>query len=81
MKTKYADLIANRILFLCDKRRITISDLSEMSGVRQSTISSIVNNGSDNPKIQTLHKIALGFGMTLAEFLNFKELNDFSFDD
>lgn len=81
MKTKYGDLVAKRIVLLCEKRRITISELSEMSGVRQSTINSIVNNGSDNPKIQTLHKIALGFGMTLAEFLNFDELNDFSFDD
>lgn len=34
-----------------------------------------------NPKVETLHKIALAFNMTLAEFLDFDELNDYAFDD
>jgi len=29
----------------------------------------------------TLHKIALAFGMTLSEFLDFDELNNYSFDE
>lgn len=29
----------------------------------------------------TLRKIALALNMTLAEFLDFTELNDYSFDD
>ena len=29
----------------------------------------------------TLHKVANTFGMTLAEFLDFEELNAFSFDE
>ena len=31
--------------------------------------------------VKTLHKLALAFNMTLAEFLDFDELNDYSFDD
>ena len=31
--------------------------------------------------IKTLHKIALAFGFTLAELVDFPELNDFSFED
>ena len=36
---------------------------------------------SQNQKVLTLHKIALAFGMTLAEFLDFRELNEYAFDD
>ncbi|HIR32296.1 MAG TPA: XRE family transcriptional regulator, partial [Candidatus Faecousia faecavium] len=31
--------------------------------------------------VKTLHKIALAFNMTLAEFLDFEELNNYSFDE
>ena len=34
-----------------------------------------------NPRIKTLHKIAIAFNMTLAEFLDFPELNAYSFED
>ena len=33
-----------------------------------------------NPRVKTLHKLALAFNMTLSEFLDFKELNDYSFE-
>ncbi len=29
----------------------------------------------------TLHKLAIAFNMTLSEFLDFDELNDYSFDE
>ena len=34
-----------------------------------------------NHRVKTLHKIALAFNMTLAEFLDFDELNDYAFDE
>ena len=34
-----------------------------------------------NPGIISIHKIANAFNMTLAEFLDFDELNDYIFDD
>ena len=34
-----------------------------------------------SPKIKTLHCIASTFNMTLAEFLDFPELNNYSLDD
>ena len=79
--TNYSKIILNRILFLCEKRGITINKLAEMSGVRQSTIHNMVSGTSMNPKIRTLHKITIAFSMTLAEFLDYPELNDYSFDD
>lgn len=52
-----------------------------MSDVKQSTLDNIVRNQTKNPQVKTLHKIALTFNMTLAEFLDFSELNSYSFDD
>ena len=36
---------------------------------------------SKNPKVRTLHKIANVFNMTLSEFLDFPELNNYSIED
>ena len=52
-----------------------------MSGINQSTIDNIVRGLTKNPRAMTLHKIALAFGMTLSEFLDFPELNEYSFDE
>ena len=77
----YADLFAKRILSLCKKRGISVNKLATMSGIHQSTLDNIVRGISKNPRIKTLHKIANTFNMTVAEFLDFKELNDYSFED
>ncbi len=77
----YAELYAKRIRSLCKKRGISINQLAKMSNVRQSSIDNIVNGRTGNPGVVNLHKIATAFNMTLAEFLDFKELNEFSFDD
>lgn len=81
MRSDYSKIILHRILFLCEKRGITINRLAEMSGVRQSTIHNLVSGASTNPKIRTLHKIATAFNMTLAEFFDYPELNNYSLDD
>lgn len=41
----------------------------------------IFTNALRYPKAKTLHRIANVFGMTLSEFLDFPELNAYSFDD
>ena len=81
MKDDYSEIIVNRILSLCKQRDISIYQLSIMSGVSHSTTDNLVNRKTYNPKIKTLHKIALAFGFTLAELVDFPELNDFSFED
>lgn len=78
---EYYQIIANRIANLCKERNFSINKLAKMSDVRQSTIDNIMHGSSKNPGVQTLHKIALTFNMTLAEFLDFPELNEFSFDE
>ena len=61
--------------------RLSINILSEMSGVSQSTLDNLVNGKTFNPRIRTLHRIALAFSMTVAEFLDFQTLNDYSFEE
>jgi len=78
---KYEDLFAQRILSLCKKRGITVNKPATMSGIHQSTLDNIVRGISKNPRIMILHKIANTFNMTVSEFLDFKEFNDYSFDD
>ena len=77
----YSELYVMRIRSLCKARGIAINKLATMSNVKQSTLDNIVRGLTKNPRVKTLHKIALAFNMTLAEFLDFRELNDFSFDD
>ena len=78
---EYSDLYVRRIRQLCKERGIAINKLATMSCINQSTIDNIVRGLTKNPRVMTLHKIAIAFNMTVAEFLDFKELNDYSFDD
>lgn len=78
---RYAEIIANRIKEQCKLWKISINKLASMSGLRQSTLDSILHGDSRNPTVKTLHRIATALNMTLAEFLDFDELNQYSFDD
>ena len=78
---KYSELYVNRILTLCKQRGFTVNKLATMSGINQSTLDNIVRGLTKDPRAKTLHKIAIAFNMTLSEFLDFDELNDFSFED
>ena len=77
----YSEIYARRIKSLCKEHGITVNRLATMSGLKQSTIDNIIHGASKNPKVRTLHKIAITFNMTLSEFLDFPELNDYSIDD
>ena len=77
---EYSELYVKRIRKLCKDRDIAINKLATMSDVKQSTLDNIVRGLTKNPRVKTLHKIALAFNMTLAEFLNFEELNEYSFE-
>ena len=78
---EYSELYVKRIRMLCKRRGIAINKLATMSNVKQSTLDNIVRGLTKNPRAKTLHKIALAFNMTLSEFLDFDELNNYSLDD
>ena len=77
----YSELYVKRIRKLCKERGIAINRLATMSDVKQSTLDNIVRGLTKNPRVRTVHKIALAFNMTVAEFLDFQELNEYSFDE
>ena len=81
VRMDYAEIYIQRIRQLCKQRGITINKLAVMSGVKQSTLDNIVRGLTKNPRVKTLHKLALAFNMTLSEFLDFDALNDYSFDE
>ena len=77
----YSDIYVKRIRELCRARGIAINKLATMSDVKQSTLDNIVRGLTKNPRVKTLHKLAIAFNMTLSEFLDFKELNAYYFED
>ena len=78
---EYSEIISKRILGLCQKRKITVNKLSTMAGVTQSTVDGIVRGSTKNPKLKTLHKLAIKLNVILDKLIDFKELkNDFTFE-
>ena len=77
----YSEIYALRIRKLCKERKITINKLATLAGLKQSTVDNILRGTSKNPKVRTLHKIANVFNMTLSEFLDIPELNNYSIED
>ena len=56
---EYSEIIVRRIRSLCAERGISINKLAAMSDVKQSTLDNIVRGLTQNPRVMTLHKIAL----------------------
>lgn len=77
----YSDVIILRLTKLCEKKKITINKLATLSGITQSTVENIMSGKTKNPKLKTLHKLAIGLDMTLSELLDFPEMNETIFDD
>ena len=77
----YSALYVRRIRRLCKGRGITINKLATMGGIKQSTLDNIMRGITKNPRVMTLHRLAIAFGMTLAEFLNYEELNNYVFEE
>ena len=77
----YSDVIILRLTQLCEERKITINKLATLSGITQSTVENIISGKTKNPKLKTLHKLALGLGMTVSELLDFPEINETMFED
>ena len=65
--------VKNRILYLCEEKRITINKLATESGVAPSTIKNILYGKSQNPGIVTLKMLCDGLGISLTEFFNTEE--------
>ena len=75
---KIAQAISQRIIDLCNINNISINKLAIMSGQTQSTVQSIINGKSKNPKILTIVRICDCLNITLEQFFNdtlFKDID------
>ena len=60
-----------RVKKLCSEKNMSVKQFSEASGVPASTIRSILTaNKNMNVHIETIEKIAKGFGISLVEFFD-----------
>ncbi len=66
-------MVKNRLLNLCEAKKISIHKLAMESGVSPSTIKNILYGKSINPGIVTLKMICDGLDISLIEFFNTKE--------
>ena len=62
--------VANRLMKLCDERRLALNALANLSAVPASTLKSIINGDSNNPGIVTIKLLCEGLGISLYEFFN-----------
>ena len=69
-------IVKNRILYLCEEKKMTINKLSTESGVAPSTIKNILYGKSRNPGIVTLKMLCDGIGITLVEFFDTDEFKN-----
>lgn len=67
---KINDAIKTRILNLCTENKITINELAAFSGLRATTIYSVISGKSKNPSFETIKKICVGFGISLRDFFD-----------
>jgi transcriptional regulator with XRE-family HTH domain len=60
--------LALRMKELADERNKTVVEVGKLGGLRQSTVSEIIQGRSQHPKISTIQMYCNGCGITLAEF-------------
>ena len=70
------DAVKERILELCDERKITINKLGTISGVTQSTINNIVSGRNNSTTISTIKKLCDGLDISIVEFFSSKVFED-----
>lgn len=63
-----ADAVKERIIDLCHDNNISINKLAVMSGQTQSTLQSLIDGKSKNPKLLTLVRVCDSLNITLKEF-------------
>ena len=75
---RIAEAIAQRVINLCNDNNISINKLAILSGQTQSTVQSLVNGKSKNPKILTIVRICDSLKITLDQFFKddlFKDID------
>jgi len=67
---KITEAMSEKITKILREKDITINKLASISCLTQSTVDSLVNGKSKNPKLLTIVRICDGLGITLSEFFD-----------
>lgn len=74
---KAQDTVVEKINNLCKEKRMSYYALSYASAVPMTTLMHIVDKTTVNPGVITLSKLCDGLGITLKEFFDTPEFDDF----
>lgn len=69
-KMLLVDAIKQRINFYLNKKSMTLWQLYKSSGIPKSTLFSLMSSASTLPRLDTLHHICEGLGITIKEFFD-----------
>ncbi len=68
--------VRNRLIVLCNEKKMSIHKLAMESAVAPSTIKNILYGKSQNPGIVTLKMLCDGMGLSLTEFFDTEEFRN-----
>ena len=68
--------VNNRLLILCEEKKMSIHRLAMESAVPPSTIKNILYGKSQNPGIVTIKMLCDGLGISLTEFFDTEEFRN-----
>ena len=75
---KISDAISKKILCILNEKDISLNKLSSICCLTQSTVDSLVNGKSRNPKLLTIVRICDGLNIKLKDFFDddlFKDID------
>lgn len=62
--------ISQKILKICEEKNISINKLASICCITQSTVQSLIDGKSRNPKLLTIYRICEGLNISLHDFFN-----------
>lgn len=64
-----SEVVAAKIKKICEEKKISLNKMSKMCHLRQSTLQSLIDGKSKNPKLQTIKTICDGLKFLFKIFL------------
>lgn len=74
--SNFNKIICGRILALRKEQNLTLEQLAYRSGISKGGLSEIERNMKE-PRIYTILKICAGLGITMKEFFDFQDIDNF----
>ena len=72
----FNQIVCQRIAQLRKERKMTLEQLAYRSGISKGGLSEIERNMKE-PRAYTILKLCSGLGISMKEFFDFEEINDF----